>query len=242
MDLVTDISVYQPWIARKNADQSVTITFVDSNGAAFSLTPYTFIAELWRMGASSAFLTMTSVNGGTSGVLALSLTNSQLNIAPSKDYFWVLRTTAPTDSVWFTGPFTLNAATWNGSPTSSISQTVSLSHNITATITPGTSGPLSIGTYSTALTFNQDEDIYHDATGTSPVFTLSSSGNVNGREKYLRLNKPTGFSFSSSFEATPGSSSVDATKLNVIVLTYFSNWNGSGQAHVVYSNTLLTAL
>lgn len=101
---------------------------------------------------------------------------------------------------------------------------------------------LATGTYSTVLTFaTQDQEIYKDATGLSPVFTLGS-GNINGVGIILRLNKPTAVTFPANFEAASGSETLDATKLNVYMLVYFSNWNGTGTARVIYTNSLFTAI
>ena len=109
-------------------------------------------------------------------------------------------------------------------------------------ITDSTVSPLKIDTYSTTLLFDHDKDIYMDVTGTSPVFTLAGSGNINGVGIILRLNKPTGITFPGSFEADPSSAILDSTKLNVYFILYFSNWNGSGTSHVIYKNSLFTAL
>lgn len=100
---------------------------------------------------------------------------------------------------------------------------------------------LQVTDYSTVLTFDTDHDIYKDATGLSPTFTLGS-GNVNGVGIILRLNKPTAVTFPGNFEAHASSASLDATKLNVYTLVYFSNWNGSGTARVIYMNALYTAI
>lgn len=99
---------------------------------------------------------------------------------------------------------------------------------------------LKSGTYSTVLTFDTDQDIYHDATGESITFTLAASG-VNGVGIILRLNKPTAVTFPGTFEADANSATLDATKLNVYTLVFFTNWNGSGLDHVIYSNHLFTA-
>jgi hypothetical protein len=101
---------------------------------------------------------------------------------------------------------------------------------------------LFIETYSTVLTFDTDKDIYKDATGLSPSFTLASSGNVNGVGIIVRLNKPTAVTFPANFEADANSATLDATKMNVYTLIYFANWNGSGTARVIYSNHLFTSV
>lgn len=101
-------------------------------------------------------------------------------------------------------------------------------------------GTLSNGTYSTTLNFNTDQDIYKDATGLSITFTLGTN-NVNGKGIILRLNKPTAVTFPGTFEADANSQALDATKMNVYFLVFFTNWNGSGLDHVIYKNSLFTA-
>lgn len=99
---------------------------------------------------------------------------------------------------------------------------------------------LKIGIYSTELTFDTNKDIYQDVT--TPTFTLAASGNINGIGIILRLNTPTSVTFPANFEASSNSATLDATKLNVYMLVYFSNWNGSGTARVIYTNSLFTAI
>lgn len=99
---------------------------------------------------------------------------------------------------------------------------------------------LKTDTYGLALTFDTDKEIYQDVT--SPTFTLAASGNINGVGIILRLNTPTSVNFPVNFEAHPNSATLDATKLNVYTLVYFSNWNGLGVERVIYMNSLFTAV
>jgi len=114
--------------------------------------------------------------------------------------------------------------------------------NTTKYVTPATlkSKALKEGSYATELTFDEDKDIYQDVS--TPSFTLAASGNINGMGVILRLNTPTSVTFSSDFEAHPNSAEVDPTKLNMFILVFFSNWNGSGSDKVIYMNHLLTAI
>lgn len=109
-------------------------------------------------------------------------------------------------------------------------------------VTPETlaSKSLKEGTYSTELTFDTDKDIYQDVS--TPVFTLAASDNINGKGIILRLNTPTSVTFPDNFEAHPNSAELDATKLNVYVLLFFSNWDGSNLTKVIYTNSLFTAI
>ena len=100
---------------------------------------------------------------------------------------------------------------------------------------------LKSGTYATTLNFSTDQDIFKDATGLSITFTLGAT-NVNGVGIVLRLNKPTAVTFPANFEATASSETLSTTKMNVFTLVYFSNWNGTGTARVVYQNATFTAV
>jgi hypothetical protein len=100
---------------------------------------------------------------------------------------------------------------------------------------------LKSGTYSTALNFNTDQDIYKDATGLSITFTLGTD-NINGKGIFLRLNKPTAVTFPVNFVADSSSSTLDSTKMNVYLLVFFTNWDGSGTDKVIYKNSLFTSV
>lgn len=100
---------------------------------------------------------------------------------------------------------------------------------------------LPVESYGTILNFNRDKEIYKDATGLSPTFTLGAN-NLNGIGIILRLNKPTAVTFPNNFEASPNSASLSNTKLNVYTLVYFASWDGLGTPRVVYQNTLFTSV
>lgn len=91
-----------------------------------------------------------------------------------------------------------------------------------------------------ALVFDSDKELAYN-NGGSLSFTLST-GNNNGIGIILKLNKPALVSFSSDFEAIGGSSSFDATKMNIVTLVYFDNYNGSGGKKVLYNNNQLTGI
>lgn len=95
--------------------------------------------------------------------------------------------------------------------------------------------------YSTVLTFDKDKEIFKDATGLSPIFTLGAPS-YNGVGIILRLNKPTAVTFPANFEANPNSSAVDATKMNVFMLVYFADWDVVGTPRIIYNNSLYTAV
>src|SRR5258708_7567166 len=104
--ITTDQSQRLDWYVRKKTDATITI-ICTLNSAAFDISSYTFVAEVFAYGNPTPILTPTIVNGGVTGILTLSLTDTNLNIA-ADDYFWTLRTTAPNDNFWVNGQFTVN--------------------------------------------------------------------------------------------------------------------------------------
>lgn len=93
--------------------------------------------------------------------------------------------------------------------------------------------------YNPVLSFDQDKEIYHN--GGSIAITLGNN-NVNGVGILLRLNKPSSVSFPINFEASQNSAPIDSTKLNAILCIYYSNWDGAGMAHIIYSNNVFNGL
>jgi hypothetical protein len=67
-------------------------------------------------------------NGGAAGTLVITLTDTQLNLSPNQ-YFWKLRTTAPTDYLWFNGIFTVNGYTWEGGTDYNVSVALTVANN-----------------------------------------------------------------------------------------------------------------
>lgn len=105
--IYSDQSQPVKWVVREKTDVSLTLT-VTLSAAAYDLTSYTFVAEFFKVGNPTAFLTLTQgagiTNGGAAGTIILVLTDTQLTISPDQ-YFWRLKTTAPSDNVWFNGVF-----------------------------------------------------------------------------------------------------------------------------------------
>jgi len=99
---------------------------------------------------------------------------------------------------------------------------------------------LPIKTFTQSLSFDTDKELEYNNGGTLS-FTLST-GNKNGIGIILKLNKPVSVSFSADFEAVSGSLSFDATKLNIVTLIYFDNYDGSNGKKVLYSNNQLTGI
>jgi hypothetical protein len=105
--IYSDQSQPVKWVVRERTDVSLTLTVTESS-VAYNLSSFTFVAEFFKVGSSTAFLTLTQgsgiTNGGAAGTIVLAITDTQLTIDPNQ-YFWRLKTTAPTDNVWFNGVF-----------------------------------------------------------------------------------------------------------------------------------------
>lgn len=105
--IYSDQSQPVKWVVRERTDVSLTLT-VTLSAAAYDLTSFTFVAEFFKVGSATAFLTLTQgsgiTNGGVAGTIVLAITDTQLTVDPNQ-YFWRLKTTAPTDNVWFNGVF-----------------------------------------------------------------------------------------------------------------------------------------
>lgn len=226
---------------RINRDGNITFNF-----ESLDLSTYSIVVNFkTRKDDSANYLQLTSSSGLTIGTNTVALAMSKANAATFREqtYFWeMVRTKSGGEKDWLTGDAVFHYGKFDGLENQT--ETLTIYENgstVSVTVTDSSPAILSSGTYSTTLAFNQDKDIYHDATGASITFTLGT-GNVNGVGIFLRLNKPTAVTFPANFEASSGSTSLDSTKLNCYSLIYFSNWNGSGTARVIYSNSTFTSL
>jgi hypothetical protein len=221
-----------------------------------------FLTELFTLSIGDGL----TVGGASSNELTIDLSNTNATQKPV-EHFYQLFSVAE-DKTWLDGPFFFHAGEFDGveetdeiligengevvieissgggnSISASSQAQVNAETSADTYVSPATLAAKALpdGTYSTVLTFDTDKDIYHDATGASITFTLGT-GNINGKGIFLRLNKPTAVTFPGTFEASSSSATLDATKLNVYLLIFFTNWNGSGLDHVVYTNQTFTAL
>lgn len=151
-NIYSDQSRQVNWVVRQNTDVTLTLTVTES-AVAYDLSSSTFIAEVFKIGNETAILTLTQgsgiTNGGVTGILTLSLTNTQLNITADQ-YWWRLRTTAPTDYVWFNGVFDVNNYLWDGNANASASIALTIGNtNVDLALTVG--GADSLATLGTTL-------------------------------------------------------------------------------------------
>ncbi len=223
------------------------LTFLDDAGAAYDISALDFELQVFRSAPNpysvDPIFTLSigggmSVQGAGSNELLIQLDQTESEQKPDT-YFWRLFSVGE-NHTWLNGPFFFHNGEFDGVDDEDTITVLEDGGTVEITVS-GTSQGLTIGSYSTVLSFDQDKDIYHDATGLSPVFTFGT-GNVNGMGIILRLNKPTAVTFPGNFEADANSATLDATKMNVYTLIYFANWNGSGTARVIYSNHLFTAV
>lgn len=233
------------------------------NGLEFKLIvkKKSFLDNLFVMTEGSGL----TVQGTSLHQLKIDLSNTNSTQKPVENFYQLFSTVE--DQTWLDGPWFFHDGEFDGVEDtddiligansdviieiSSTSESISASTQLevdqeTSTdtyVSPHTLSGKSLpnGTYSTVLTFDTDKDIYKDATGLSITFTLGT-GNINGKGIFLRLNKPTAVTFPGTFEADSGSVALDSTKLNVYLLIFFTNWNGSGLDHVIYKNSTYTAL
>lgn len=129
--IYSDQSRRVDWTVREITDATLTITVTDG-GAAYNTSSTTFIAEVFKIGSTTALLTLSQgsgiTNGGATGIITLSLTDTQLTLTPN-EYFWKLRTTAPTDYLWLNGKFTVNGYTWDGGTDSTATIALTVGNN-----------------------------------------------------------------------------------------------------------------
>lgn len=123
----SDLSQQVNWVVREKTDCSLSLAITLSS-VAYDIATYTFIAEFYKVGVATPFLSVNPTNGGATGILTINLTDTQLTIIPDQ-YFWKLKTTAPTDNLWFQGVFTVNGYIWDGASNSTT--TVALTIGVT---------------------------------------------------------------------------------------------------------------
>jgi hypothetical protein len=131
ISIYSDQSRQANWFVRKKTDVTLSITVTQSS-VAYDLSTTTFIAEFFQVNGIVPFLTLTQgsgiTNGGATGIVTLALTDTQLDLIPNQ-YFWKLRTTAPTDYLWLNGVFQVNDYVWDGDGNSSATIDLTVGNN-----------------------------------------------------------------------------------------------------------------
>lgn len=126
--ITSDQSKRVDWYVRRKTPASLTINVTDGVNPV-NITGWTFVAEVFQFGGSTAILTPTVAINGPTGQITLSLTDVNLTI-PGDDYFWVLRRAAPTADFWLNGSFVVNSQLWDDATTSTVDLTLNLGNQV----------------------------------------------------------------------------------------------------------------
>lgn len=116
----SDISKQIDWYIRKKTDITLTLTFTATG--AYDLSSYT-ISSTVRNLSGTTMLTPSLVNGGATGIITLSITDTQSNI-PQDEYFWSLSITDPDQYMLINGRFIVNDFTWDSEQTNSTNSVI----------------------------------------------------------------------------------------------------------------------
>lgn len=109
MSYSSDTSKQVNWYVRKNTDVTLTLTFITSG--VYNTSGLTLSCGIYKNG--SLQFSPTIVNGGVTGIVTLTLTNTQTNVIADQ-YFWKLSTTTPIDLLILQGVFKVNDFLWDG--------------------------------------------------------------------------------------------------------------------------------
>lgn len=156
---------------RINRDGNITLTFIDANGAPFSLLNYTPVVNFKnRSNDATNFLQLTSGSGLTQGSSSIIITLTKAQAAKFREqaYFWELVMTKNSlESDWLTGEALFHTGKFDGLVASS---TVTVTNSGTpVTITVSISG----GKFNSKMTVASAALL---GCGTSPVVILTAPG------------------------------------------------------------------
>lgn len=133
MNRSSDKSRQVNWFVRKGTDAVISLTF--TNAGAYNTSGLTLTSGVYKTNGTLVF-SPTVNNGGASGIVTLTVTNTQTNINPD-EYLWKLSTTTPIDLLLLQGIFQVNDYLWDaGTDNESGSTTVNI-NGTTVTITIG---------------------------------------------------------------------------------------------------------
>lgn len=228
---------------------SKTFRFIDGSGAAIDISAYDFQLFIKRYegdNENTILLTVGSgltVGGSSNDTLTASVTVAQTNIREG-EYYWELYR-SQTSKTYLSGIAVLHNGKFDGVPENIIDQNVTISDGssyITIQINDtGTNVEIPLVTFSTALTFDYDKDL-ETVSGGTRTFTLASSGHLNGVGIVARINDPVAVNFPAGFELVSGSDSISSTDMNIIIMRYFSDYDGLGNDKVLYTIKNQTSL
>lgn len=228
---------------RKNRAGTKKFIFLDDDGNPFDISSIAFqLFVTTNPGSRAKIINLSigsglTVGGASNNELTATVTSDDTNLNEGTCFWELYR--SDTEKTWLNGKAVFHVGEFDGvEDTNSVTISDGVD-TVTITVADSVNAPLVNATYSTELTFDFDKTMYQDVT--TPVFTLGTE-NINGVGIILKLNTPTSVTFPANFTAHPNSATLDATKLNVYTLVYFSNWDGAGTTKVVYTNSLFTAI
>lgn len=111
----SDKSKQLDWTVRRATDVILTLTFASYNTSGLTLTSFVYLGD-------NVVITPSIANGGITGIVTLTLTNTQTNVVEN-EYFWVLKTNTPVDQFLFQGIFKVNEFTFDSENTRSTGST-----------------------------------------------------------------------------------------------------------------------
>jgi hypothetical protein len=109
MSYSSDKSRQVDWYVRRATDVSLTLTMTASG--AYNASLLNLSCGVYRNNVLQ--FSPIIVNGGVTGIVTLSLTNTQTNVSEDQ-YFWKLTTTTPIDLLILQGVFKVNDFLWDG--------------------------------------------------------------------------------------------------------------------------------
>ena len=109
MSVSSDKSKQVNWFIRRATDVVITLTFTASG--IYNTSGLTLSCGIYQ--GNTLRISPSILNGGVTGVVTLTLTDSQTDIIPD-EYFWKLSTTTPIDLVILQGVFQVNDFLWDG--------------------------------------------------------------------------------------------------------------------------------
>jgi hypothetical protein len=117
----SDNSKQVDWFVRRATDAVIRLTFTASG--AYNTSGLTLSCGVYRNG--TLIFSPTISNGGVTGIVDLTITNTQSDIEPD-EYFWKLATTTPIDLLILQGIFQVNGFLWDGAENASGSVVVNI--------------------------------------------------------------------------------------------------------------------
>jgi hypothetical protein len=180
--IITDLSVGKPWVARTGFNNPFTITFTNA-AAAFNTTAYTFVLNIRKIGYDSNILQLTQssgiTNGGATGIVSVQLTAANTELLRSTSYYYEINyTIGGLDYGLLHGTLSLVNQYNPDQANNSITVPVNLAGtdlNMAITLAGGSALTVSTQTTTTTLTPNGSFDAYEITAQSGPLTIANPS-------------------------------------------------------------------